>query len=94
MDRQTIQRIRGAQELGEDAFDALIDKVQEMHYTYSGIPFAVLERIPIVAVYAKGVDMAHQVIADGVYHSIRVVNHLIGSTAALVLDQMEERMNR
>ncbi len=92
LDRQTVQRIRGAKDLGEEAIDALVVRIQEVHHTYGRVPFAVLERIPVIAGPAKGIEQVQQEIADGVYGAIRVANRLVGLAASRVLDQIDERI--
>ncbi len=92
MDRETVRRIRGAKDLGEEAIDGLVVRIQDVHHAYGRVPFAVLERIPVVAGPAKGIKQVQQEITDGVYGAIRVSNRLIGLAASCVLDKIDERI--
>ncbi len=93
MNRQTVRWMRGAQKLGEDGFDALVTRIEQVQHAYTRPAYAVLERIPVVSVYAQLVEQSQEIITDGVYHSIRATNHFLGVAASFLLDKIEERMD-
>lgn len=53
-------------------------------------PYAVLNRIPVVATPARAVEQVQLAITGGVYQAIHAVNRLAGSAATRILDRFEE----
>ncbi len=91
MDRETVQRVRGAIDLSAEAVDALVGRIQEVQEDYARIPYAVLERIPVTAEPAKGIEQAQKAITDMVYGGIRGVNWLVATMASHALDLIADK---
>src|SRR4029077_16908458 len=84
-DSKDIRRLRGAAELLSDAVEHGASAIERVHLATAARPFAILENIPPTALVARGVHVAHDAIAQGVYGSIRAVTRLarVAVTAAI-----------
>jgi len=84
-----MNRLRGLGALVEDAVEHGSAAVERVHKITAGRPFALLERIPPIAVPARGIHLAYDAITAGVYQTIRHVNRALGATFKLALDVAE-----
>ncbi len=84
-----VKRLLGLAALLADAVEHGTSAVERVHLATAARPFAVLERIPPTALVARGVHVTHDAIASGVYGSIRAVNRLARTAAALALEPFE-----
>ncbi len=80
------KRLRGAAALLGDAVEHGTSAIERVHLATAARPFAVLEAIPPTAIVARGVHVAHDAIASGVYGTIRAVNRLARVAVSAALD--------
>ncbi len=93
MNRETIEMIQGLDELAAEGIDTLLVRIEKIQRTYSHVPYAVLERIPLIGGPAREIERVQDGITHAVYGTIRGVNWLIGTGVSLALDQVEKRMD-
>jgi len=84
-----MNRLRGLKDLVQDAVEEGSAAVEKIHRGTADKTFGVLEMIPPVALPAKIVHLAHNVVLSTVYGSIRVVNRIAGATAGVVIDVVD-----
>lgn len=72
------QRLEEAQRTAEVAIDVGNTSVREMHQAIAGIPFGVLEQVPVTRDVSRVVREVHDTAAKGVYDAIERVNKLAG----------------
>jgi hypothetical protein len=89
-DANDLKRLRGAAALLSDAVEHGTSAIERVHLGTAARPFTILESIPPTALVAKGVHVAHDAIASGVYASIRAVNRLARAAATVAFDAIEE----
>ncbi|MGH7435470.1 MAG: hypothetical protein ACRENE_07330 [Polyangiaceae bacterium] len=85
-DSNDIRRLRGAAELLGDAVEHGASAIERVHLATVARPFAILEAIPPTALVARGVHVAHDAIAQGVYGSIRMVTRLARAAVTTAID--------
>jgi hypothetical protein len=85
-----IKRLRGAATLLSDAVEHGTSAIERVHLATAARPFAILESIPPTALVARGVHIAHDAIASGVYGTIRAVNRLARSAVNVAFDAAED----
>ena len=85
-DSNDIRRLRGAAELLSDAVEHGASAIERVHLATAAKPFAILEAIPPTAFVARGVHVAHDTIAQGVYGSIRMVTRLARAAVTTAID--------
>jgi hypothetical protein len=85
-DSKDIRRLRGAAELLSDAVEHGASAIERVHLATAARPFAVLENIAPTALVARGVHVAHDVIAQSVYGSIRAVTRLARVAVTTAID--------
>lgn len=90
MEHHLLRQIRGAKDLAQDAVAATTTAIAEAHHDIARKPYAVLNRIPVVAAPARAVEQMQLAITGGVYQAIHAVNRLAGSAATRILDRFEE----
>ncbi len=93
MDRETVEIGHGIIDLAGEGIDALLVRIEEIQCSYTRVPYAVLERIPLIGGPARGIEQVQQGITHSVYGAIRAVNWFIGSGASCLIDQVEKRMD-
>lgn len=86
-----LKRLRGAAALLSDAVEHGTSAVERVHLATAARPFVILESIPPTALVARGVHVAHDVIASGVYATIRAVNRLARTAVSAAFDAVDER---
>ncbi len=84
-----MSRLKGFKDLIQDGVDQGATAVQEIHEAVASRPFDVLEKIPPIALPAKGVRTVHDAIVGGVYDMIRLVNKASGAVADQVIEVVE-----
>ena len=89
-DPKELKRLRGAMALLSDAVEHGASAIERVHLATAARPFAILESIPPTALVAKGVHVAHDAIASGVYGTIRIVNRVARSAVSIALDVAED----
>jgi hypothetical protein len=94
MDRQTLRQIRGMQDLTQETIDAAVTAIAQAHRAIARQPYAILEKISLIAAPVRVIEHTQQTITDGVYSSIHAVNHIVGTVAIQVLDHLEAHTNR
>lgn len=94
MAKMTIQQIRGLNDLIQDAVDAGVQETAQIHQAIARQPYALLEKIPVVAAPVRTIRRVQEAITDGVYQTIRTLNRTAGILATQVIDYLEERENR
>ncbi len=91
MSRLSIQQLRGLKDLIQDAVAAGVNITEETHQAIARQPYALLEKIPIIATPAHVIENVQQTVTSGVYQTIRAVNQVSGAFANQVLDRLEEK---
>jgi hypothetical protein len=87
MEPHVLRQMRGAVDLAQEAVAATVDAIAEAHLDIARTPYAVLERIPVIAQPAHAIEQVQRTITTGVYAAIRGVNRVVGSAAACVVDR-------
>lgn len=85
----SIQQLRGLKDLIQETVEAGVNAIEETHQAIARKPFAILEKIPIIALPARAVEQVQRTVTGGVYQSIRVVNRIAGAVATRILDRLE-----
>jgi hypothetical protein len=94
MEPHVLRQMRGAVDLAQEAVAATVDAIAEAHLDIAAMPYAVLERIPVIAQPAVAIGQVQRTITIGVYAAIRGVNWIVGSAAASVVDRWAEPPRR
>ena len=82
----TTSRWRGLVALVGQLVDQGAVAVERVHLETARRPFAILERIPLLAVPAQSVHTIHDATASSVYALVRVVNDIAGKTLDVAID--------
>jgi hypothetical protein len=85
-----MDRWRGLKSLIIDAVDHGSRAVERIQKETARKPFEILEKIPPLAVPAKGIHEVHDLAVTGVHEVIRLVNRVTGQTLDVVLDTVEK----
>jgi hypothetical protein len=88
-DKTDLKRLRGAAALLSDAVEHGTSAIERVHLATAARPFGILESIPPTALVARGVHLAHDTIASGVYGTIRAVNRAARSVVSAAFDVAE-----
>ncbi len=91
MNRETVEIIRGVNDLVGEGVDTLLYKIEEIQRVYTHRPYAVLERIPLIGGPARGIEQVQQEITRTVYGAMRASNWLLSAGVSYLLDQLETR---
>ncbi|MCW5883315.1 MAG: hypothetical protein KIS91_20435 [Anaerolineae bacterium] len=92
MDSETLSQLRGAKDLIQEGVDAGAVAVADVQRELAHRVYAILTRLPVIGLPARGIESIQQAITDGVYGSLRGVNHGLGSVADYALDQWTARL--
>ncbi len=84
-------QIRGIADLLHDGVALAIDLTAQTHYAIARQPFAVLERIPLIALPATAINAIQHTITRGVYATIHAVNNGAGTLVSHTLTIVEHR---
>lgn len=90
MDRQTLRKLHGLNDLTQEAIDATVVAIAQAHRAIARQPYALLEQVSVIAGPVQAIEHVQQGVTDGVYHAIRAVNRAVGSVVTQVLDRLEE----
>ena len=82
----TTNRWRGVRMLVGQAVDQGAAAIERVHLETARRPFAILERIPLVAAQAETVHSIHDAVVSSVYAIVRIVNDAAGRTLDAVID--------
>jgi hypothetical protein len=83
-----MQRWRGLFTLVGQAVDQGTAAIERVHLETAQRPFAILERVPLLAVPAQSVHAIHDATASSVYALVRIVNDAAGKTIDAAIDAM------
>ena len=83
------RRWRGLAAMVRDGVESAASAVEQVHLATAARPFDALERIPPLALPARGVRALHDATVAGVYGAIRLVTRAVGGTLDVVLDAVE-----
>lgn len=89
MTKLSIQQLRGLKDLIQELVDNGASAIEETHLAIASQPFAVLERIPVIATPVRVVERVQRAVTINVYDAIRAVNGLVGALANQALDCLE-----
>ena len=89
MARLTIEQMRGAKDLLQDAVEATVNVTAQAHRSLARRPYAVLVRIGAIAVPVRAVERIQSTITDAVYLAILSATRIGGAAASGVLDCVE-----
>lgn len=89
MPKIPIKQIRGAKDLIHDAVNAGINATEEVHQAIARKPYALLEKIDVIATPVKAVGHVQHFVTSRVYQAVRTVNKLTGIIATQVIDRIE-----
>ncbi len=92
MDSETLAQLRGAKDLIQEGVDAGAVAVADIQRELAHRVYAILTRVPVIGLPAQGIAAIQQTITDGVYGSIRGVNHGLGSVADCALNRWGARL--
>lgn len=88
-----MQRWRGLKSLIVDAVDQGSRAVERIQKETAQTPFAILERIPPLAVPVKGIHEIHDTAVSSIHGMIRLVTRVTGDTLDVVLDAVEKQQS-
>ncbi len=91
MDKQTIRRLRGINDLLVDAVDAGVTRTEQIHQSIARYPYAVLKRIGLVAAPATAIEFVQTTITGSVYWTLRLATRVSGVAVAQVLERLDTR---
>lgn len=83
------KRLRGLKQLLQDAVEHGSIAVERVQLERAKLPFAVLERVPVIATPARGVHLLHDAAVSTTHGMIRLVNRVVGDTLDAVIDEVE-----
>ena len=89
-----MDRWRGLFTLVGQAVDQGAAAIERVHLETAERPFAILERIPLLAVPARSVHTIHDATASSAYALIRIVNDAAGKTIAAAIDAATQLSDR
>jgi hypothetical protein len=89
-----MDRWRGLFTLVGQAVDQGAAAIERVHLETAQRPFAILERIPLLAVPARSVHTIHDATASSAYALIRIVNDAAGKTIAAAIDAATQLSDR
>jgi hypothetical protein len=84
-----LARLRGLKQLVQEAVDHGSKAVERVQLERAALPFALLERVPKLAVPARGAHAIHDAAVSSTHGMIRLVNRVVGDTLDVVLDEVE-----
>jgi hypothetical protein len=87
-------RLRGLKDLVQDAVDAGATAIERVHRQAAARPFALLEKLPALAVPARGVHEIHDAVVTHAYGMVRLVNRVVRETTDAALDAAEKHEQR
>ena len=85
-----MKKWRGLNALVIDAVVHASRAIERVHKETANRPFGILERIPTVALPARGVHVLHDVTVAGVHGAIRLVSRAVGGTVDVALEVVEK----
>src|SRR5207247_5444540 len=88
MEQLPMRQILGMKDLIQDTIEATVIAIAKAHQDIAHLPYAVLEQIDPIAAPVRTIEHVQQTITDEVYYAIRVVNQIVGTAAAHVLEQL------
>lgn len=88
MDEHTLRQLHGANDLLEATIAAAIPRIAAAHRSIARQPFAILERIPLIAAPARSIECIQRTITDAVYQTTLEVNAACGAAGRLVLQAL------
>ncbi|HXA46656.1 MAG TPA: hypothetical protein VNW52_03425 [Burkholderiaceae bacterium] len=88
------KQLRGVKDLLKDAVDAGVDTTEQVHLALARKPYAVLEKISLIAAPVHVVERIQHTITVGVYQSIRTINALSAVVATEVIDRIERSADK
>jgi hypothetical protein len=91
MDKTTIQKLRGLNDLITDAADAGIARTGQIHASIARHPYAVLKRIGPVATPVATIEFVQTTITGSVYWTLRLATRVSGAVIAQVLERLDAR---
>jgi hypothetical protein len=94
MTNLATKQLRGVKDLLKDAVDAGVDATEQVHLALARKPYAVLEKISLIAAPVHVVERIQHTITVGVYQSIRTVNALSAVVATEVIDRIERTADK
>lgn len=94
MAKMTIQQIRGLKDLIQDAVDVGVQETAQVHQAIARQPYALLEKITVVAAPVRTVGRVQEAIIGGIYQSIRTANQIAGIFATQVINHLETRRDK
>jgi len=87
-----LARWRGVAALVRDAVEHGSRAIERVQLETAGRTFTILEHIPPIAGQARLIHTVHDTSITAVYGVIRAVNTAVGTTVAVVLEQVEQRV--
>jgi hypothetical protein len=84
-----VRRWRGLNALVREAVEYGSRAVERVHVATARRPFAILERIPVVAVPVRGVRLVHDAVVAVVYGAVRQVGRTVATTVDRGLELAE-----
>lgn len=87
----SLKQAVGLKNLIQDAVEAGVDATEDVHLNIMRQPYALLQRIPVIAKPAWAVEQVQQTITQGVYQSIRLVNRAAGTLSSKALEICYEK---
>jgi hypothetical protein len=91
MDKQTIRKLRGLNDLLVDAVDAGVARTEQVHQSIARYPYAALKRIGPVAAPVAAIEFVQTTITGSVYWTLRLATRVSGVTVAQVLERLDTR---
>jgi hypothetical protein len=89
MEPLTLRRVRGAAALVNDAVAAAVPAIAKVQREIAASPFAILERVEVIAAPVSVVKAVHDTVTNATYHAIESINRIVAALTARVLDEAE-----
>jgi hypothetical protein len=91
VEKPTLRKLRGLNDLVVDALDAGATRVEQMHRAIARRPYAVLKRISPIAAPVRTVEFVETTITGSVYWTIRLATRVSGAVVAQILERLDTR---
>ena len=91
MEKSTIRKLRGLNDLFADAMDAGLTRTEQVHRAIAGKPYSVLKRLSPIAAPVRTVEFVETTITGSVYWTLRLATRLSGVVVLQVLERLVAR---
>lgn len=91
MSQVPVREIEGAKDLLQDAVEAGVIAVADVHLTLAQQTYDLLAQVPPIAAPVRAIECVHMGLARGVYTVILAANWLMGALADTAIERLAEQ---